>query len=285
MEDELWMELYRIIMDSGKGKRRKRQRFADREIVLVYLWAVLHDRPVCWACQRRNWPTDSPLRAVPSDSTMSRRLRTGGAQAILDLAERDGRQRIPRGLCKYIDAMPLVIGNASTDPQAGYGRAASGKAKGYKLYAILDAYGGIDAWRVCPMNVSEKKMARRLVRDAPGPGYLIGDGEYDDSILYAWAARQQYQLVAPKHRGKGLGHRRQRPERLRGIAIQRRAFGRGLLAGRVAIDRFFGGWRSWSCGLKSPPAWVRTLPRVRRWVQAKLILYYVWQREKQRLTA
>jgi hypothetical protein len=181
--------------------------------------------------------------------------------------------------------MPLVIGNSSGDRQAGYGRAARGKAKGYKFYAIMDSRGGLDAWRVCPMNVSEKKMARRLIRDVPGPGYLIGDGEYDDAALYALAAQQQCQLLAPKRAGKGMGHRRQRAERLRGIELQQHAFGQGLLHDRAAIDRFFGSWNSSFCGIKHLPPWVRTHRRVHRWVQAKLIIHYVRRLKKQQLTA
>ena len=285
MEGELWMELYRRIMESGKFGRGRWQQFSDARIALVYFWAVLHDRPVCWACDERNWPDDQPGGPLPSNATMSRRLRTEGVQAVLDWLEMAHRQRLGGGLFKCIDAMPLLIGNSSGDRQAGYGRAARGKGKGYKFYAIYDPNGVVDAWRVCPMNVSEKKMGRRLVGRLSGTGYLIGDGEYDDSKLYALAALQQWQLVAPKRKGAGLGHRRQRPERLRGIALQQTAFGQGLLRSRAGIERFFGAWSSAGGGLTRPPAWIRTLPRVRRWVQAKLIIQYTRTSQKQQLTA
>lgn len=284
MEGELWKELYRVVMESGKGRRRAKQQFADRDIAMVYMWSVLCDRPVSWACCPENWQTKSAWRSLPSCSTMSRRLPTRGVQEVLDHLERLYRQRTGKSLFKCIDAMPMVIGNSSGDRQAGYGRSANGKSKGYKFYAILDSRGGVDSWRVGPMNASEKRIARRLVREASGPGYLIGDGEYDDTTLYALAARRQLQLVAPKKKG-ALGHRRQRQERLRGIELTQHAFGRRLLKDRAAIDRFFGSWNSWSAGIKHPPAWVRTHRRVRRWVQAKLIIRYAVTLRKQRLTA
>ena len=84
MEGELWKRLYQVIVESGKGKRGARQQFSDNHIVPVYLWAVLHDRPVSWACVEDNWPQDHPLGTLPSSSTMSRRLRTQGVQDLLN---------------------------------------------------------------------------------------------------------------------------------------------------------------------------------------------------------
>lgn len=285
MEGELWAELYEVLVGLGKGRRGPKQQFSDQRIVQVYLWSVLHDRPVCWACHECNWPPNMLVGDLPSQPTMSRRLRSQGVQRLLTHVEQHYRQRFGSSLFKCIDAMPMPIGNSTGDRQAGYGRAACGKACGYKFYAIFDSLGGVDSWRVCPMNVSEKKIARRLMRDISGGGYLIGDGEYDDAGLYALAAQRQWQLVAPKRKGKGIGHRRQRPERLRSIALGQRSFGQRLLHDRAAIDRFFGSWSSWCGGIKHPPAWVRTHHRVRLWVQAKLIIRYARMLRKQGLTA
>lgn len=56
MEGELFQQLHRLLV--AFGKRLRRCRFSDVWIAAVYLWAVLHDRPVCWACDPRNWPGD-----------------------------------------------------------------------------------------------------------------------------------------------------------------------------------------------------------------------------------
>jgi len=56
MEGELWKQVYRIVMEVGKGYPRKYQQYSDARIAMIYLWAVLHDRPVSWACQKQSWP-------------------------------------------------------------------------------------------------------------------------------------------------------------------------------------------------------------------------------------
>lgn len=284
MEGELWMQLYRVMMQLTSGRRAKRQQYCDQVVLLVYLWAVLHDRPVSWACNESNWFGIYPWSDLPSSATMSRRLRSESMKPLSQELEECYRGRFGQSLCKWIDAMPLPIGNSSGDRQAGYGRAANGKAKGYKFYAIYDPCGAVDVWRVCPMNVSESKMAWRLVRDVAFEGYLVGDGAYDTAQLYQRAGGKGIQVIAPKRKGKHLGNRRQSPYRLRGIELQRCAFGQELMKDRAGIDRFFGTWNCWSAGIKHLPAWVRGLENVRRWVHMKLIVLYAW-RQKKALTA
>jgi len=50
------------------------------------------------------------------------------------------------------------------------------------------------------------------------------------------------------------------------------AFAEQLLGDRAEIERQFGNLVNWGGGLKGRPAWGRTHRRVRRWVQAKLVL-------------
>jgi len=128
-------------------------------------------------------------------------------------------------------------------------------------------------------------VARRLVRQAPGAGYLLGDGNYDASPLFDDAAEAGYQLVVPMpdpHTGKG--HRYQSPHRLRCFDLVRDDFGRDLQRLRAQIERTFGNAVSFGGGLASLPAWVRGRERVRTWVWAKLLINAVRILEKQRLT-
>jgi hypothetical protein len=285
MEGELWKRLCSVVEEVGKGFRAKKVQHSNVWIVKVWLYSVLWDRPVSWACRAENWPVKDRLGQLPSPSCMSRRLRTTTVEQLLAAVEaRLGCQLNRHLLLKWIDAMPLPVGGSTTDRQAKYGRAAGCKAKGYKVYAIVDPAGRFESWRVAPMNYSEKKMARRLIRDLTGQGYLLGDGEYDANDLYCRAADRGYQLIAPKREG-GLGHRHQTRHRLRSIELQEGAFGQWLLASRAGIDRIFGQWGSHACGLKHLPHWVRTLPRVRRYVQAKLIWQYVWLTKQKGLVA
>jgi hypothetical protein len=51
-----------------------------------------------------------------------------------------------------------------------------------------------------------------------------------------------------------------------------KAFAQQLLRDRSEIERQFGNLVNWGGGLNGLPSWVRTHRRVRRWVQAKLVL-------------
>lgn len=272
MESELWQTVYPMVMDAGKGRRAKRVQHPDTGIVLTYLWAVLHDRPVSWACRSASWPPRQRHRPRPSASTMSRRLRTASVRRLLERVERQLRQRFGTSWCKWIDGRPLPVGRASQDRYARVGYAVNGLAKGYKLYAICDARGGVDAWKVLPMNVAEKRVARHLIRRLRGEGYLVGDTQYDSSRLYDLAARHGFQLVTPRRHGRGLGHCRHSKARLRAIDLLTRPFGQGLMNQRYDIDRFFAHTSNFGAGLAPLPNWVRTLHRVHLWVAAKLIL-------------
>jgi hypothetical protein len=285
MEGELWKRVYRIVQQVSNGQGFVGKQHSDRVIVLTFLWAVLHDRPVSWACRQENWPADERSRRRPSPSTMSRRLRSESCRQLLDAIERDLGSKFPRRWCQWIDARPLPVGGSTQDPEAGFGRAAGCKAKGYKLYMICDSGGAVRAWDVQAMNVSELSVARQLIRQVDGEGYLVGDKLYDANGLYDLAAARGLRLVAPKRDGRGLGHHRHSPHRLASLALTERAFGQALLVQRYDIDRFFGNMSSFGGGLGPLPAWVRRLRRVRQWVQGKLILNAVRVAKRQRLVA
>ena len=56
MEGELWRMVQGIVREIDQTWNNKYQQYSHGRIVEIYLWAVLHDRPVCWACHGRNWP-------------------------------------------------------------------------------------------------------------------------------------------------------------------------------------------------------------------------------------
>jgi Transposase DDE domain len=272
MESELWKTVYQVTTDAGKGKRPKRVQHGDITVVLTYLWAVLHDRPVSWACRPSSWPPAAYRAVRPSPATMSRRLRRPSVKALLREVERRLRGRFGHSWCKWIDAKPLPVGGASHDRHARTGYGNGGLKRGYKLYAICDARGAPDAWAVLPMNMNEKRVARHLVRQTPAEAYLVGDAQYDSSPLYDVANRQGFVLMAPRQQEGDLGHHYQSPHRRRALELLTRPFGQTLMHERYAIDRYFGTLTSFGGGLAPLPNWVRTLPRVRLWVQGKIIL-------------
>jgi hypothetical protein len=198
--------------------------------------------------------------------------------ALLDALEQRVVAPTEPGLFWMMDGKPLVIGGCSKDRQAGYGRAANSKAKGYKIHAIVAPTGAIASWRLAPMNKDERVMAERLLKTAPIQGYVAADMNYDSNKLHAICdQREQLQLVTRRRYGPGhgTGHRKQSAGRLRSMELTENPFPRfadQLLQDRQEIERRFGQWVNWGGGLTCLPAWVRTHRRVRRWVQAKLVL-------------
>jgi len=208
---------------------------------------------------------------------MSRRLRTASVQGLLTQVEAALVAQAPASTMRWIDAKPLAIGGNSQDPDAAYGHAAGGKAKGYKLHAIADAQQGFVAWAIRPMNVNAQKVALDLIDRVDSEGYLAADGEYDSNRLYDAAGARGLQLLAPRRRGTRFGHKRHSPYRLRAAELLARPFGQGLLASRDGIERMFAHLTNLGFGLSPLPNWVRTLRRVELWVQAKLILYHTYR--------
>ncbi len=242
-------------------------------IVKVLLWAAAHDRPISWACVPANWPRRLRPRPLPSQPCMSRRLRTVGVLGLLERLQVRMRGRLPRGLLKLIDAKPLPVGGCTKDRDAAYGRAAGCKAKGYKLFTIVDhACGAWDQWQLGAMNHPEERMAEKLLANSPGPALYVGDGIYDINRLYRLAGERGGALVARPPKGDGVGRRRQTPERLEGLATARSQTGEALLTARVGIERSYGNATSFGGGLGPLPAWVRRPHRVAVWVAAKAVI-------------
>ena len=126
--------------------------FFDFEIVMVFFWAVLHERPSSWACQAENWPEGLwSRRSLPSQPTMSRRLRTTEVQGLLHVMEQHLVQWRQNGWVAVVDGKPWVVGGHSKDPDCAWGRAGRSYAKRYKLHAI---YGSAPL----PLAISPRRM-------------------------------------------------------------------------------------------------------------------------------
>jgi hypothetical protein len=286
MERKLWTRLYPIIVASCQRISHSKVLFSDRWILLIYFWAVLHDRPTSWACQHENWPDDLAPARLPSQPTMSRRLRTPHIQWALALIMEQLRGDPAAGMLKFIDAKPLPVGGASKDPDARWGQGTRALIKGYKLFALWGLGPVPLAWEVRSADRSESTEADRLIPHLSGGGYLLADAIYDCNRLYDLAMAHEHQLIAaPKRPGKGLGHCYQSPHRLRGLDLLASPFGQALYAARDDIERNFGHLTSFGGGLTGLPSWVRRLGRVGMWVEAKLIINGVRDLLKQRLTA
>lgn len=280
MEGELFRALYDIVQEEAKlVSRPKGVSFSDAVIVLVFFWAVLHDRPICWACQPHNWPREWVWLSLPSAATMSRRLKTFSCcQLIAGLYHRLLAKDQSLCCCRRIDSKPLVVGGFSKDRDARRGYATGGLARGYKMSAAWGKSPLPDALILAPLNLSDQQCAIKLIdllARQEAAGYLLADAIHDTNPAHQHAADNGFQLLAPrKQPGTGLGHRQHCPARLRSIELLEGPdrFGRQLYALREQIERRFGRLCSFGGGLQPLPSWVRHPRRVTRWVIAKLII-------------
>src|SRR5437588_10954932 len=88
MEYQLLKEIVAVLATLDKPRTPMRFDFRDEDIVRVYYWSVICDRPTSWACHKQNWPLHLRRQALPSPATMSRRLRSPSVVALLDALER-----------------------------------------------------------------------------------------------------------------------------------------------------------------------------------------------------
>lgn len=257
MERQLWKAIVRVLSEVDKPRHNVRCTYSAVVIVKVWMWSVIHDRPVSWACDRSNWPPYEQRWKRPSCTTMSRRLRCAEVRALLQQIE----QRVlrPQGvgnLVWIIDGKPLVISGCSKDRQGGYGRAASGKAKGYKVHAIVGSDGSVAAWRVAPMNKDERVMARRMLATAEIQGYVLADSNYDSNKLHEVCDSRGNLLV----RGRVSGGRKRKNVFLLGRYVRCAACGYVMTGQRNKDGRLYyrhpSRHRVKDCRLKEPRPWV-----------------------------
>lgn len=281
MERELW----RWIVGALKQLTPTRPRnavYTDQQIVAILMWAALHDRPISWACQRRNWPMQAWRRILPDQSTMSRRLRHPDIGNLLVALLMTLQRTWGAGEILVVDGKPLELSEHTRDPDAKTGRGAGRYAKGYKVHIILDAQSrAVIGYQTHPLNVAETTTAAQLLRcrhtRIPPGSLLLGDKAFDSNPLHGAAQRRGCQLIAPRKRpGSGLSTRRHHSHRFESMRFtegaDRELWIHVLAPQRVQIERFFGTLSGSAAGLTGLPPWVRRLHRVRVWVAAKLAI-------------
>jgi hypothetical protein len=277
MDDERFGILYRLVSQLSPT-RGKRCQYSDGDILLVLLWAALRQKPICWACDRRNAPHLLRGRPRPSPSLVSRRLRSESVNMLLNLVivclQQPLRADPTLVDCWKIDARGFAVNRFSKDKQAKWGYCCGRKALGYKLFLLIDARDVPIAWHVEAMNGSEPIVAQQLIEHIDRPGYLLGDSLYDSNALHELTAAKQVQLLAPrKEPHQPIGRRSE--ARLHAIAMLEtpvNTFGPSLYNSRTDIERVFSRWAASDVALDHLPSWVRTLTRVRRWINAKILI-------------
>lgn len=277
MENRLWTIVCSVLPNC---KIDFRQRYSDREILFVQLWAVLHDRPVCWACQAQHWPPEHRPRWLPHASTVSRRGCREELTKLLKAAHAKLRALLGCGSWKAaIDGKPLLVSDYSRDPDAKNGRAMRRFRRGYKLHAIIDSEGVVRTFDVLSLNVQERKVAHQLIPQvAPGIRRVLADGNYDSGPLHTLLEPIGIKLYTPLI--NNYAGPRSHPRRRRLAKIMNSELGNRLANAREHIERQFGLIGNLGFGLKGLPNWVRRKHRVHRWVSCKILLFHVWKLSK-----
>src|SRR5581483_4554719 len=199
MERELWPVLYRTVRAVAADFSQKYVQIPGWVLLLTLLWATLHDRPLSWACDPENWQsTRLRLPQLPSPATLSRRGDSVGLGLLWQaVQERLRASNPPATWLSFLDGKPLPVGGCTKDRDARYGRGAGTMAKGYKLHTVWSNGVLPEAWEISPLNTAETVVARRLIPQLQGGGYLLADGDYDVNALFDLAWQRGYQLVTP----------------------------------------------------------------------------------------
>lgn len=277
MERDLWPILSAHLTRLARITRRHRYLHSTARILRVYLWAVLHDRPVSWACDKRNWPGIKPPGSLPNQSTMSRRLRRADTRAMLERML-DQLQPIDyQAMVLRLDGKALPIAKHSQDAKATIGRGSGGFQKGYKLHAIYGCNNRPVAFCIAPMNVDERTAAKEMIARLPhSEGYMLADKNYESNPLYEQVHAAGRIYVTPRRfkNAKGVGQTiKHSPHRLEMIDRMKRPspYIRQVLANRSQIETCFALLSNYSCGLTHLPPWVRG-SRVEMYVTAKILI-------------
>lgn len=282
MDSHVWRVIYQTIrlVDRRIPRRGRRPTFSDVLIVAMYLWSVAHDRPLCWACDRRHYGGSFRPRRLPSNSQFCKRIKTARCEEILQavherLAHFEWEQEV-----SFIDGRALRVGANSKDRDACAGPAPGGIARGYKLHVWASKDGRIPVWSVMPLNQNEKPVAHEMLRYRTADELVLADGEYDSRALYDTVANDGGSFLTPLPKNAGKGHVPQSAAR-NATALAWRGIAGYVYRERNGVERIFAHLSAFGGGLTGLAPWVRTLPRVRRWVGAKLIIYHArWNLRK-----
>lgn len=279
-----WLQWSRIvsiiIVTSRRLSRDDRLSFSDLLIMKMFFWTVIHNKPLYWACERKNYHGRFRPRALPSVSQFCRRVNSPRFHRHLQLMHDVLIERAKFSRLFFMDGKALPVSPVSGDPDAKVGRAGGVFAKGYKLHALMSVDRKIIGWSVTSLNIHEVRVAHHLVEQLPPVSdsrTLIVDGNYDSKHLHNQAWERNTRLITwPRGRAKDPSKRRRMGDARRTMIDaweKSPAAMWKIYKQRDEIERGFGVLTCRHDLLGPLPAFVRRINRVRRWVGAKIILY------------
>lgn len=285
MDQIQWRLLQRIIVKAARSlPKDRRLRFSDALIVAMYFWAVKHDRAMMWACDRSHYHGLFRPRRLPSVSQFHRRIKSPRVQLLLgrlhgELAGVDS----PTAML-VIDGKSLPINPVTRDPDARWGHTFGRQQLGigYKLHAYVTEDQRILCWCVRPLNEYEATIATLMLDYLPPASsrtLILGDANYDTHDFYKAVSRHGAKLLTGLRREPAkhpVTRRQMGKDRREALDLyeQNEPLVRMTMRVRPVVERTFANATNYGGGLGPLPAFVRRLPRVRRWVGAKIALYH-----------
>lgn len=284
-QNQCWRIIYQAI---GKATRTfkpdRRQTYADRLIVAMYFWAVLHDRAMSWACDRSHYHSLFRPRHLPSVSQFHRRIKSPRVQLILQRVHGELAGVDSPTATLIVDGKSLPINPVTRDPDARWGHTFGRKQLGigYKLHAYVTEDQRILCWCVRPLNEYEATIATLMLDYLPPASQrtlILGDANYDTHDFYKAVSHHGAKLLTGLRREPAkhpVTLRQMGTDRREALKLyeQKRPLVRMTMRTRPVVERTFANATNHGGGLGPLPAFVRRLPRVRRWVGAKIALYH-----------
>jgi transcription initiation factor TFIIIB Brf1 subunit/transcription initiation factor TFIIB len=115
MDCNLDREVWRVVCESIQRAARairtsgRKPVYSARLIVAMYLWSVLHDHCLSWACNPKHYNALFRPRRLPSISQFTRRIKGHVESSILQRVNDDlAGGGVPLPL-HYLDGKPLLV--------------------------------------------------------------------------------------------------------------------------------------------------------------------------------
>ena len=200
MERELWKVVYTALKKVARRFDQKYVQLQPWRIAAVLLWAALHDRPVSWACDKRNWRTTR--REARTAPLPGHHEPTGPEDLLRPVPQRPGRPNSRAtgqpAWALVVDGKPLPVGTVQQGPRRQVRRRS---ARGTSCTRSGAAGCLPEAWEVTAAREYEGAVAERLLTQVRGKGFLLGDGNYEASRVYDAAADSRVPVAGPaRHR-------------------------------------------------------------------------------------
>ena len=282
MDRRIWSIITKAIVRVNRRIRRtgRRPKYSDVLIVRMYFWSVWHDRPLCWACERLHYNSLFRPRALPSVSQFCRRVRTARVGVMIQAVNGELNGSDEPVKVMFMDGKALPVSESTRDPDAKSGRGNGRFSRGYKLHTLGTENGSIRAFSVRPLNEHEVPVAAsELVEHVDSGTVVLADGNYDSDELYGRVYQRGAWLFTPlKGMAKPGSYRYRRMSLARRWVMQlwqeKEDLCWSAYRQRAGVERIFSALTGFAGGLAPLPNWVRTLPRVSRWITAKLAIYH-----------